>query len=293
MAEILRSSTPTMTTSMPSSSLHLQPSSSDTLHVNTHIERSPKARRRKAEKISPQEQYARLQAKYGDPEGSSGMPGDRSRTIEDQRELFGLLDSAGVPWSLNGVGAMRFWGVPKVVTSVDLIVPTPLLERATHALVASNLFQLTRPSRAAGREAFVSFPRLKRTGVNMFVVLVPTSFCDLILPDDCVSDADPQSGITLHAPKPSRLIHAFLYAKNHNNLEAGHVHVEYLLLFNSEEPEWGDDIVNEIEDEEEKRQLLQVIKVRAHDRLMPGGVMHGKWKDMSKADRHRLRFSPL
>lgn len=44
------------------------------------------------------------------------MPGDRSRTIEDQRELFGLLDSAGVPWSLNGVGAMRFWGVPKVVT---------------------------------------------------------------------------------------------------------------------------------------------------------------------------------
>ena len=142
---------------------------------------------------------------------------------------------------------------------VDLCVPDSAVDPAAQTLVSSGLYEQVRPQRSAGREPFAPFPRLKRVGVNLYIVLIPSSFFDLRIPEDCVSSTDSSSGITMVASKPDRLVHAFLYAQNHHEFEAGQVNVEYLMLFNADDPEWGDDLLEELDDKQEQQQLQSVI----------------------------------
>lgn len=59
-------------------------------------------------------QIATLRTKYADNEALYGLPGDRRRNHDDQKELLDILDDANVRWCLIGIPALNFWGVPKV-----------------------------------------------------------------------------------------------------------------------------------------------------------------------------------
>ena len=59
-------------------------------------------------------QITALRAKYADDEALYGLPGDRRRNHDDQKELLKILNNANVRWCLIGVPALNFWGVPKI-----------------------------------------------------------------------------------------------------------------------------------------------------------------------------------
>jgi hypothetical protein len=85
--------------------------------------------------------------------------------------------------------------------------------------------------------------------VHLFVRLIPSSFFDLDVKRDCLSATHRDSGLTLHTPYPQRLIHALLFAMNRHKYARGLADVEYLLLHNADDVEWGDELIYALEDE--------------------------------------------
>ena len=178
---------------------------------------------------------------------------------------------------------------PHLYQDYDLCVSPDQVELATGALISSGLFTPYRPTRLRGEEPFAPYPRLKQVGVHLFVRLIPSSFFDLDLEKDCLS-ATHNTGLTLYAPRPERLIHALLFAKNHHKYSRGLADVEYLLLHNADGEEWGDGLVCALEDELEIKQLTKALSTRAHQRNSAEGVLRGKWKDVTDKERHERRF---
>lgn len=164
------------------------------------------------------------------------------------------------------------------------------MELATGALISSGLFTAYRPTRLRGEEPFAPYPRLKRVGVHLFVRLIPSSLFDLDVEKDCLSVTHDNTDLTLRAPCPDRLIHALLFAKNHHKYSRGLADVEYLLLHNADDMEWGDGLVCALEDELEISQLTKAMTTRAHQRNSTEGVLRGKWKDVTDAERYERRF---
>jgi len=236
-------------------------------------------------------QIATLRAKYADNEALYGLPGDRRRNRHDQKELGEILNNANVKWCLAGIPALKFWGVPKIALDYDLCVSPDQMELATGALISSGLFTPFRPTRLRGEEPFAPYPRFKRVGVHLFVRLIPSSFFDLDVERDCLSATHRDSRLTLHAPYPQCLIHALLFAKNHHKYARGLADVEYLLLHNADDLEWGDGLVCALEDELEIKQLTKAMATRAHQRNSAEGVLRGKWDDVTEAERYERKFS--
>ncbi|KAK2753160.1 hypothetical protein FQN54_007986 [Arachnomyces sp. PD_36] len=110
--------------------------------------------------------------------------GDIPKQSSHIYELTSNLEEWGIPSCVVGVWALNFYGAKRVGDDIHLTIPTDLLPSASSRLIATSTYTQVPHTGILypPNSPIPTYPRLKRQGVNLFIVLLPTIFTFISLP---------------------------------------------------------------------------------------------------------------